>query len=67
MREYSYLWSSVDPTLPSPMRRLRSSNGAAHNSGGGDGTVTLRRLRVGLHKINAYFTERDWKVHTEMT
>ncbi len=26
----------------------------------GDKEITLRRLRVGLHKINAYFTEKDW-------
>lgn len=26
----------------------------------GDKEITLRRLRIGLHKINAYFTEKDW-------
>ena len=26
----------------------------------GEKEISLRRLRVGLHKINAYFTEKDW-------
>lgn len=26
----------------------------------GEKEITLRRFRVGLHKINAYFTEKDW-------
>lgn len=26
----------------------------------GDKEVTLRQLRIGLHKINAYFTDKDW-------
>ena len=29
--------------------------------GNGDSQIALKRLRIGLHKINAYFTERDWK------
>lgn len=28
----------------------------------GEKEITLRRLRVGLHKINAYFTEKDWSM-----
>ena len=28
----------------------------------GDQEVSLRRLRVGLHKISSYFTEKDWSL-----
>ena len=31
-----------------------------HKISRGDKEIRLQRLRVGLHKINAYFTQKDW-------
>ena len=30
--------------------------------GHGDDQIRLQRLRVALHRINAYFTDNDWTV-----